>query len=81
MKESENIMKFQKKIEDIKFNADRYTPTLQISEPIVMASAAGWYIGAICKDKTECGGMIQPYDRYSGYMPKEMALQQLREYV
>ena len=32
-----------------------------------MASAAGWYVGAICKDP-ELGGMIEPYDRYTHYV-------------
>jgi len=50
-------MKIQKEIKNIQFNNDG------ISEAIVMASAAGWYIGAI--DKSE--GFLQPYDRYTGY--------------
>ena len=31
-----------------------------------MASAAGWYVGAVCKDP-DCGGMIVPFDRYTDY--------------
>ena len=30
------------------------------------ASAAGWYVGAICKDP-DCDGMIVPFDRYTDY--------------
>ena len=56
-------MDISKKIKDIKWN------TQGISEPIVMASAAGWYVGSI--DKSE--GFIQPYDRYTDYMTKEEA--------
>ena len=50
-------MKFKKQIKDIKFDNDG------VSEPVIMASAAGWYVGAI--DNSE--GFIQPYNRYSGY--------------
>ena len=31
-----------------------------------MSSAAGWYVGEVCKDP-DCGGMIVPFDRLSGY--------------
>ena len=50
-------MQIKKEIKDIQFNNDG------VSEAIVMASAAGWYVGKI--DKSE--GFIQPYNRYSGY--------------
>ena len=66
-------MEFAKKIEDINFEKiNSYGEMIEVSEPIVMASAAGWYVGAICKDE-ECGGMIVPYDRYTEYMTKEQA--------
>ena len=39
---------------------------MPVSENIVMASAAGWYVGAVCKDP-DCGGMIVPFDRYTDY--------------
>ena len=55
-------MKIQKKIEDIKF----YGTEMPVSENIVMASAAGWYVGAVCKDP-DCYGMIVPFDRYTDY--------------
>ena len=58
-------MKFAKKIEDINFEKiNSYGEMIEVSEPIVMASAAGWYVGAICK---EDDGFIQPYDRYTDY--------------
>ena len=60
-------MEVMKDIKDIKWNTDG------ISEPIVMASAAGWYVGAI--DKSE--GFIQPYDRYTDYMTQEDAIAEL----
>ena len=55
-------MKILKDIKDIVFSDG----DLPISEPIVMASAAGWYVGEVCKDP-DCGGMIVPFDRLSGY--------------
>ena len=55
-------MKILKDIKDITFCGGDFP----ISEPIVMASAAGWYVGEVCKDP-DCGGMIVPLDRLSGY--------------
>jgi aminopeptidase C len=49
-------MKILKEIEDIKF-------TDGISEPIVMASNAGWYVGRICNTE----GFLEPYDRMTQY--------------
>ena len=63
-------MKIQKMIEDIKFtNQDVYGTEMLVSEPIVMASAAGWYVGKICKED----GFVQPFDRFTDYFatPKE----------
>ena len=58
-------MQIQKKIEDIKFTpVTLFGEEMEVSENIVMASAAGWYVGAICK---EDDGFIQPYDRYTDY--------------
>ena len=65
-------MQIQKKIEDIKFTPMTvFGEEMEVSEDIVMASAAGWYVGAICKE----GGFIQPYDRYTDYFatPEEAA--------
>ena len=57
-------MQIQKKIEDIQFTPMTvFGEEMEVSEDIVMASAAGWYVGAICKE----GGFIQPYDRYTDY--------------
>ena len=49
-------MKILKEIKDIKF-------TDGISEPIVMASNAGWYIGKICNTE----GFLEPYTRMTQY--------------
>ena len=66
-------MKIAKNIKEIKFNDTNVFGTeMPVSEPIVMASAAGWYVGAICKDP-DCGGMIVPFDRYTDYMTQESA--------
>ena len=65
-------MQIQKKIEDIQFTpVTVFGEEMEVSENIVMASAAGWYVGAICKE----GGFIQPYDRYTDYFatPEEAA--------
>ena len=66
-------MEFAKNIKEIKFNdTNVYGTEMHVSEPIVMASAAGWYVGAICKDP-DCDGMIVPFDRYTDYMTQESA--------
>ena len=66
-------MKFAKNIKDIEFNKiNSYGEWIEVSEPIVMASAAGWYVGAICKDE-DCGCMIVPYNRFTEYMTQEEA--------
>ncbi len=57
-------MKILKNIEDINFTTQNvYGTEMEVSEDIVMASAAGWYVGAICKED----GFVQPFDRYTGY--------------
>ena len=72
-------MQIQKKIEEIKFHTvDVYGTEMPVSEEIVMASAAGWYVGAVCKDP-ECGGMVVPFDRYSEYFATPEEATQLLE--
>jgi len=71
-------MKIQKKIEDIKFTPMTvFGEEMEVSENIVMASAAGWYVGAICKE----GGFIQPYDRYTDYFATPEEASKLLEVV
>ena len=42
-------MKFAKNIKEIEFNTvTMYGEEIELSEPIVMASAAGWYVGKVC---------------------------------
>ena len=63
-------MKFAKNIKDIEFNTvNVYGEEMEVSEPIVMASAAGWYVGKVCKED----GFVQPYDRFTEYMTQEKA--------
>tara|TARA_S200002703_G_C3773330_1_gene238064 strand:- start:363 stop:578 length:216 start_codon:yes stop_codon:yes gene_type:complete len=71
-------MQIQKKIEDIKFTPMTvFGEEMEVSENIVMASAAGWYVGAICKE----GGFIQPYDRYTDYFATPEEASKLLEVV
>tara|TARA_Y100001972_G_scaffold66274_1_gene80821 strand:+ start:214 stop:459 length:246 start_codon:yes stop_codon:yes gene_type:complete len=57
-------MKMIKDIKEIKFNkVDVYGEEMEVSEPIVMASAAGWYVGKICRED----GFVEPFDRYTDY--------------
>ena len=63
-------MKFAKNIKEIEFNTvTMYGEEIELSEPIVMASAAGWYVGKVCKED----GFVQPYDRFTEYMTQEQA--------
>tara|TARA_Y100001937_G_C6846118_1_gene209974 strand:+ start:57 stop:281 length:225 start_codon:yes stop_codon:yes gene_type:complete len=60
-------MKILKDINDVNFtDVDVHGTVMPVSDPIVMSSAAGWYVGAVCKDP-DCGGMIVPFDRYTDY--------------
>lgn len=60
-------MKILKDINDVNFtDLDVYGTVMPVSDPIVMSSAAGWYVGRVCKDP-DCGGMIVPFDRYTDY--------------
>ena len=66
-------MQIAKDIKEIKFvDTNVWGTEMPVSEPIVMASAAGWYVGSICKDP-DCDGMIVPYNRYTEYMTQEKA--------
>tara|TARA_R100000306_G_C4359381_1_gene134497 strand:+ start:396 stop:650 length:255 start_codon:yes stop_codon:yes gene_type:complete len=65
-------MKLDKKLKDIKFNNQ------DISEPIVMQSTGGWYIGQVKKDP-DLFGLPVPYDRLSDYYSLEDARNLLKE--
>jgi len=67
-------MKLLKEVEDMVFkNLNVYGEEMEVSEPIVMASAAGWYVGAVCKG--EYG--IEPFDRYTGYFDTSDEVQKI----
>ena len=73
-------MQIHKEIEDIKFTTQNvYGEEMEVSEKIVMASAAGWYVGAICKDP-DLGGMITPFDRFTTYFATPEEAQKLLDY-
>ena len=56
-------MNLLKDIKDIIFNNN-------VSEPVVMRSVAGWYIGTIYNDN----GLIMPNQRLTVYMSKDKAI-------
>mgnify|MGYP003658271080 FL=1 len=64
-------MKTLKNIKDIEFNTvTMYGETMEVSKPIVMASAAGWYVGKVCKTDLFNDGsqfIVEPYDRFTDY--------------
>ena len=71
-------MKILKDVEDITFSKkDVYGTEMEVSEPIVMSSAAGWYVGAVCRED----GMIQPFDRYTYYMSLDEAHTELNSSI
>ena len=64
------VMKLDIKLKDIKFNEHG------VSQPIVMQSAAGWYVGQVQKDDFF---LVVPYDRLSDYYSLEDARNLLKE--
>tara|TARA_R110002020_G_scaffold370023_1_gene581783 strand:- start:240 stop:488 length:249 start_codon:yes stop_codon:yes gene_type:complete len=59
-------MKLLKDVKDIKFENN-------ISEPVVMASSAGWYVGEVYNEN----GLLMPHSRLTAYMTKEEAVDYL----
>jgi hypothetical protein len=64
------VMKLDIKLKDIKFNEHG------ISQPIVMQSTAGWYVGQVQKDDFF---LVVPYDRLSDYYSLKDARNLLKE--
>ena len=57
---------------------------IAISEPIVMKSAAGWYVGALAKVVPvveEDDFPYSPFARYTDYMNLEQAKVELQEFL
>ena len=70
-------MKLVQKIKDIEFiTQEVYSEIMEVSKPIVMASAAGWYVGKVCKTDLFNDGsqfIVEPFDRFTEYMTQEKA--------
>ena len=56
---------------------DVFGTKMKVSEPLAMASAAGWYVGQICEEND----FLQPFDRLTDYMSKEDALKLLKKEI
>ena len=70
------MMKVAKDFDKIQWTEeDVFGTKMKVSEPLAMASAAGWYIGQLCKEDD----FPMPYDRFTEYMSKEDALKLLKE--
>ena len=64
-------MKLVQKIKDIEFiTQEVYSEIMEVSKPIVMASAAGWYVGKVCRTDLFNDGsqfIVEPFDRFTDY--------------
>ena len=70
------MMKVAKDFDKIQWTEeDVFGTKMKVSEPLAMASAAGWYVGQICKEDD----FPMPFDRFTEYMSKEDALKLLKE--
>ena len=63
---------YNKTIAEVKFNREPYhiQPTEheeRVSEPFVMRSNAGYYVGALSRHEEGRGYIVRPYDRYTIY--------------
>jgi len=73
-------------MDEIKWENEEFVfcgDTMVISEVSVLESAAGWYIGRLCKtikcaDNNMRPGCIQPYYRLSGYMSYDHCVKLLK---
>ena len=67
---------------DIKWSNNSFVAsgdTLLLSELMVLKSAAGYYIGYLCKTVGgEYDGLVEPYDRLTDYMSYEQATKRLQ---
>ena len=71
-------MELAKKYNDIQWEEEVvYGTKMLVSEPLAMASAAGWQIGQLCKE----GDFPMPFDRFTEYMSKEDALELLKKEI
>ena len=71
-------MELAKNYDDIQWEEEVvYGTKMLVSEPLAMASAAGWYVGQICEEDD----FLQPFDRLTDYMSKEDALKLLKKEI
>ena len=72
------MMRVAKDYNEIKWTVeDVFGTKMKVSEPLAMASAAGWYIGQLCKEDD----FPMPFDRFTEYMSKEDALELLKKEI
>ena len=72
------MMKVAKDFDKIQWTEeDVFGTKMKVSEPLAMASAAGWYVGQICEEND----FLQPFDRLTDYMSKEDALKLLKKEI
>ena len=72
------MMKVAKDFDKIQWTEeDVFGTKMKVSEPLAMASAAGWYVGQICKEDD----FPMPFDRFTEYMSKEDALELLKKEI
>ena len=72
------MMKVAKDFDKIQWTEeDVFGTKMKVSEPLAMASAAGWYVGQICEEND----FLQPFDRLTDYMSKEDALELLKKEI
>ena len=72
------MMKVAKDFDKIQWTEeDVFETKMKVSEPLAMASAAGWYVGQICEEND----FLQPFDRLTDYMSKEDALKLLKKEI
>ena len=75
---SEDLLKVAKDFDKIQWTEeDVFGTKMKVSEPLAMASAAGWYVGQICEEND----FLQPFDRLTDYMSKEDALKLLKKEI
>ena len=72
------MMRVAKDYNEIKWTVDDVFGTkMKVSEPLAMSSAAGWYIGQLCKEDD----FPMPFDTFTEYMSKEDALELLKKEI
>jgi hypothetical protein len=72
-------MLFGKEVKWVDEQVESCGDMIVISTPLVMKSAAGWYIGRLCKIMSgDMKDLQEPYDRLSDYMSYNRAIKNLQ---